>query len=37
MPVSLGPSAFASQALAMFDDLLAAVSRKSDVCDRFSN
>ena len=37
MAVSLGPSAFGSQASSMFDDLLAAVSRKSDVCDRFSN
>ena len=37
MAVGLGPSAFGSQALSMFDDLLAAVSRKSDVCDLFQD
>src|SRR4029453_11312781 len=37
MAVSLGPSAFGSQALSIFDGLLAAVSRKSDVCDLFQN
>ena len=37
MAVGLGSSAFASQALSMFDGLLAAVSRKSDVCDLFQH
>lgn len=37
MAVGLDPSAFASQTLSMFDGLLAAVSRKSDVCDLFQH
>jgi hypothetical protein len=37
MAVSLGPSAFGSQALSIFDDLLAAVARQSDVCDLFQH
>ena len=36
MAVGLGSSAFASQGLSMFDGLLAAVSRKSDVLTCFS-
>ena len=35
MAVDPGPSAFAGQALSMFDDLLAGVSHKSDVCELF--
>ena len=37
MAVGLGSSAFASQGLSMFDGLLAAVSRKSDVRDLFQH
>src|SRR4051794_31185290 len=37
MAVSLGPSAFGGQALSLFDDLLAAVSRTSDVSELFQH
>ena len=37
MAVDPGSSAFASQGLSMFDDLLAAISRKSDVRDLFQH
>ena len=37
MAVGLGSSAFASQGLSMFDGLLEAVSRKSDVRDLFQH
>ena len=37
MAVGLGSSAFASQGLSIFDGLLAAVSRKSDVLDLFQH